>query len=78
MTDTPGLDYDRDAERWCLRGRALHCGDGLEVRIGGHWLPVRIEYHDTHHWVLHADGDAVRVLPSRCLPARPDPRDHRW
>ncbi len=54
------------------------CGDGLEVRIGGHWLPVRIEYHDRHHWVLHADGDAVRVLPSRRLPARPDPRDHRW
>lgn len=69
MTDAPGLDYDRAAERWWLRGRALHCGDGLEVRI---------EYHDRHHWVLHADGDAVRVLPSRCLPARPDPRDHRW
>ena len=77
MAETPGLHYDRDSDRWCLHGTALHCGDGLQVRVGGHWLQVRIKYHDTHRWVLHADSDTVRILPGRSLPARPDPRDYR-
>ena len=72
-----GLQYDREIRPWCLDGRDLHCGDGLEVRVAGHWLPVRIEY-DRHGWVLLADSDTVRILPSRLLPARPDPRDPRW
>ena len=77
MPQTTGLRYDRETDRWCLRGRDLHCGDGLEVRVGGHWLPVRVEYTDRHGWVFLADSDAVRIFPSRLLPARPDPKDHR-
>jgi hypothetical protein len=75
---TAGLAYDRESQRWCLGGVDLHCGDGFEVRVAGHWLPVRVEHEDLAGWVLLADGDRVRLLPSRSLPARPDPRDGRW
>lgn len=75
---TTGLTYDRERERWALDNVELHCGDGLQVCVGGHWLPVRVEYQDRIGWLLYADDDAVRILPSRSLPARPDPRDHRW
>ena len=72
------LRYDRDSDRWCLCGQSLHCGDGLEVQVAGRWLPVRIEYTDRHGWVLLADDDRCRILPSTCLPARPDRHDGRW
>ena len=78
MRDTAGLRYDGEADRWTLAARDLHCGDGLEVRIAGHWLPVRVEHEDRAGWVLLADSDTVRILPSRLLTARPDPRDGRW
>ena len=74
MSQTTGLTYDRDSERWCLDGQDLHCGDGFEVRVAGRWLAVRVEWQDRHGWVLFADGDVVRLLPSRSLPARRDPR----
>ena len=74
MSQTTGLTYDRDSERWCLDGQDLHCGDELEVRVAGRWLAVRVESQDRHGWVLFADGDVVRLLPSRSLPARRDPR----
>ena len=77
-TAATGLAYDRESDRWTLRSVDLHCGDCLEVRIAGHWLPVRVEYQDPAGWVLLADEDRVRILPSRLLPARPDPRDGRW
>ncbi len=75
---TTGLAYDREADRWTLRSVDLHCGDGLEVRIVDRWVPCRVEHEDRHGWVLLADSDTVRILPSRLLPARPDPKDHRW
>ncbi len=68
-----GLRYDRELRRWCLDGRDLHCGDGLTVQVGGRWLPVRVELDDRHGWLLYADGDRVRVLPTRSLPVRLDP-----
>ena len=73
-----GLTYDREDDRWALAGRDLHCGDGLQVSVGGRWLPVRMEHEDRAGWVLLADSDTVRILPSTCLPARPDRRDGRW
>lgn len=76
--ETEALTYDRETDRWTLGDWSLHCGDGLEVKIGGHWLPVRVEHSDRHGWVFHADDDAVRILPSRSLPARPDAHDARW
>ena len=78
MPQTTGLRYDRETGRWQLASTDLHCGDGLEVRVGGHWVPVRIEHEDRAGWVLLADEDRVRILPCRLLPARPDPRDGRW
>ena len=78
MTKTAGLHYDRETDRWRLNDQDLHCGDGLQVQIGGHWLPVRVEHEDRHGWVLLAESDTVRILPSRLLPSRPDPKDHRW
>ncbi len=47
------------------------------MQIAGHWVPVRVEYQDRPGWVLLADDDRYRILPSRLFPARPDPRDHR-
>jgi len=76
--ETETLEYDRETDRWSIAGQDLHCGDGLEVRIGGHWLPVRVEHNDRHGWVLYADDDTVRILPSRALTARPDAHDYRW
>lgn len=73
-----GLHYDRNADRWMLVGRTLHCGDGLDVQVGGRWLPVRVEHDDRHGWVLYADDDRCRILPSHVLTARPEPRDGRW
>ena len=73
-----GLHYDRTSDRWMLSRRALHCGDGLEVRVGGHWLPCRLEHDDLKGWVPYADSDTVQILPSMILPARPDPYDGRW
>jgi len=73
-----GLTFDRQSDRWRLDGRPLHCGDGLEIRVGGCWLPVRVEWEDRAGWVLLADDDTVRILPTRRLPARPDPRGRHW
>ncbi|MDA8102642.1 MAG: DUF5348 domain-containing protein [Nitrospiraceae bacterium] len=73
-----GLQYDRDSERWPLDGVDLHCGDGLEVSIRSVWFPVRIEHDGRHGWILYADHDRCRILPSRSLPARPTPEDGRW
>ena len=64
------MRYDHASERWVLEGRALHCGDGLEIKVGDEWLPVRIEHDQRHGWVLYTDGDTARILPSRRLPAR--------
>lgn len=77
-TAATGLRYDLATGRWLLAGRDLHCGDGLEVQVGGHWLPCRVEHDDRKGWVLYADSNAVRILPSTSLPARPDPCDGRW
>ena len=38
--------------------------------MGGRWLPVRVEWQDRHGWVLFADDDAVRLLPSAAVVAR--------
>ena len=77
MRQSTGLAYDRDTDRWRLNDQDLHCGDGLQVRVCGHWIDVRIEYGDRIGWVLYAE-DGVRLLPSGIMPARPDPRDPRW
>lgn len=77
MAVTTRLGYDPELDRWMLDGVRLHCGDGLEVRVGGHWLPVRMERTDRQGWVLYADDDQVRVLPSRRLEARPTRNDAR-
>jgi len=75
--DGEGWGYDREIDRWILAGRDLHCGDGLEVRVGWCWVPVRMERDTRHGWLLYADDDTVRILPSRRLPARPEsPRRH--
>lgn len=73
-----GLPYDRESDRRRLDGVDLHCGDGLEVSIRGVWFPVRIEHDDRHGWILYADHDRCRIVPSRSLPARPEPEDGRW
>ena len=70
--DGEGLRYDREIDRWILAGRDLHCGDGLEVRVATCWVPVRMEHHDWHGWLLYTDDDAVRILPSRALTVRSD------
>ena len=73
-----GLQYDRASHRWMLRGRPLHCGDGLDVRVGGHWLPCRVEFDGRLGWILLTDFDTVRILPSARLSVRPDRADGRW
>ena len=70
------LIFDRTTDRWRLDGRDLHCGDGLEVKVGGRWLPVRVEMEDKAGWVL-VTGEGVRILPRRALPARPHRGDGR-
>ncbi len=77
QTTVAGLAYDRETDRWTLAGRSLHCSDGLEIQVAGRWLSVRLEYDGKHGWILYADT-STRILPSRHMPARPDPRDHRW
>ena len=72
------LHYDQASNRWRLDGVDLHCGDGLEVSIRGVWFPVRVEHDDRHGWILYADNDRCRILPSRSLPARPTAEDYRW
>ena len=65
------MRYDRQEHRWCVGRRDLHCGDGIEVRVSGRWVPVRVEWQDRHGWVLFAaDDDAVRLLPSSAMVAR--------
>ena len=64
------MRYDRQQERWFVERRDLHCGDGIEVRLGGRWLTVRVEWQDRHGWVLFADDDTVRLLPSPAMMAR--------
>ncbi|MGC8488425.1 MAG: DUF5348 domain-containing protein [Clostridia bacterium] len=65
------LRYDRQEHRWFVGRRDLHCGDGIEVRVSGQWVPVRVEWQDRHGWVLFADDDdAVRLLPSSAMMAR--------
>lgn len=47
MTETPYgnilLDDDGGGPRHFLEGRAIHCGEQLQVQIGGHWVYVRYE-----------------------------------
>jgi len=69
MGEGGGLAFDRGHGRWVLGGEALHCGDGLEIRVAGRWLAARVEFEDRHGCVLHL-ADGVRVLPSGSLPAR--------
>ena len=38
-----GLHKDTSGWRRYLDGRAIHCGDGLELRVGDSWIPVRYE-----------------------------------
>ena len=64
------MHYDRRQQRWFVGRRDLHCGDGIEVRVGGQWVPVRVEWQDRHGWVLFTDDDTVRLLPSSAMVAR--------
>ena len=64
------LWYDERDGRWQRGEYGLHCGDGVEVRIGGEWHQTRIEHtHSSTHsngWYLVShpdtplDGLAVR------------------
>ena len=70
------LIFDRAVNHRLLDGRTLHSGNGLEVRIGRHRLPVRVEYEDRVGWVLLV-GEGARILPGLALPARAHPGDGR-
>ena len=64
------MRYDRQQQRWFVGRHDLHCGDGIEVRVGGRWVPVRVEWQDRHGWVLFTDDDTVRLLPSSAMVVR--------
>ena len=56
-------------DRWALGDQPLHCGDRLHVRVGGQWLPGRIEYEDRTGWVLVVP-DGVRLVVCHALSVR--------
>lgn len=52
------LVYDHNAERYNVRfgleeySNGLHCGDCLDVKIEGDWVPTRIELRWPDEWYL--------------------------
>lgn len=57
MSKKGTLIQDPGSDRMIIRyglteyGTPLHCGDVLEVKVGGHWKRTRIEYGD-NGWYL--------------------------
>ena len=64
------MRYDPEDQRWVVGQWELHCGDELDIRWDGRWVPVRIERLDGPGWVLFTSGDAIRILPGRNIVAR--------
>ena len=59
------LRHDAGGPRWHVEGKAIHCGDSLELLVGSGWLPVRFEVEWMEHQV-HS-GDARRDWPAPAL-----------
>lgn len=58
MEGTLELGMDDGGLRHRLGGRAVHAGDGLEVKLdGGTWLA------GTYEWTFEADAPALLVIP---------------
>ena len=63
MTGKLVLSEDGGGPRHYLDGRPVHCGEPLQVRLGGVWLWVRYEASlkslDRVSVCLHADGGKI-------------------
>jgi hypothetical protein len=55
------LRYDGDLDRWCFDDgeayESLHCGEGIAVRIAGHFLWGRVEMDGKREWYCIFRGD---------------------
>ena len=59
----------RLGDRWAFDGDPLHCGDRLQIRVGGRWVEARIEFEDRVGWILVV-ADGARILVSHSLSVR--------
>lgn len=66
------LLYDERMERMDIRFGleeyygGLHCGTGMEVMLGGKWIPTRIEMDIKRKWYLvGVDADSLVGLTVR-------------
>ena len=64
------MRYDRQRQRWTVGAMTLHCGDALDIRFDGRWIPVRMEWRDGPGWIMYTSGEGLHILPGRNVVAR--------
>lgn len=63
------LQLNHDSKRWEIvnddRTIELSCGACIELHIGGHWIPTRIEYGDKSYYSTTKGTRLVQDLTAR-------------
>lgn len=59
------LKYDHETERWMAHMDnncyGLHCGEGLEIRIGNQSIPCSLEYDGTWYVIMQDTRFNLRI-----------------
>lgn len=52
-------------DRYEVDGTELTCGEEVQLRIGGYWIPARVEHNGMGYYFVVSDGavrpDRIRV-----------------